>query len=218
MLNASFCTTDPISLKLFDKSIYYMPNPVDKAIDNLKVFNNKITNNDLFFAMSHGVHRGKLKKGKYDYREVFLRKLIKKAPNIKFNFFGYNNNQPIWGEDFKEQISLTKMALNLSQGKPLKYYSSDRIAQLMGNGILTFVDEKTKLGNFFKKDELLTYTNLVDLIKKINKFKNNSKLRIKIAKNGWKKYHKDYNSTIIADFIICKTMNIKKKFSWQNIK
>ena len=27
-------------------------------------------------------------------------------------------------------------------GKPIKYYSSDRIAQLVGNGLLTFIDEK----------------------------------------------------------------------------
>jgi len=217
ILDANFCTTDPISLKLYNKSVYFIPNPVDSAIDNLKVFNNKFVPNDLFFAMSHGVHRGILKKGKYDYREVFLRKLINKAPYLKFNFFGFNNNQPIWGEDFKKQISTTKIALNLSQGKPLKYYSSDRIAQLIGNGILTFVDEKTKLSNFFKKDELLTYKDIDDLIKKINIFKKNDKLRIKIAKNGWKRYHKDYNSTIIADFIISKTMNIKKNFSWEDI-
>ena len=217
ILDANFCTTDPISLKLYNKSVYFIPNPVDSAIDNLKVFNNKFVPNDLFFAMSHGVHRGILKKGKYDYREVFLRKLINKAPYLKFNFFGFNNNQPIWGEDFKKQIGTTKIALNLSQGKPLKYYSSDRIAQLIGNGILTFVDEKTKLSNFFKKDELLTYKDIDDLIKKINIFKKNDKLRIKIAKNGWKRYHKDYNSTIIADFIISKTMNIKKNFSWEDI-
>jgi glycosyltransferase involved in cell wall biosynthesis len=216
LLDANFCTTDPISLKLYDKSIYYIPNPVDSAIDNLKVFNNKFAHNDLFFAMSHGVHRGILKKGKYDYREVFLRQLIKKAPYLKFNFYGFNNNQPIWGEDFKKELGTSKMALNLSQGKSLKYYSSDRIAQLMGNGILTFVDEKIKLRNFFKKDELLVYKDLDDLIKKINQLRKNDKKRIKIAKNGWKRYHKDYNSTIIADFIISKTMNIKKNFSWEN--
>ena len=121
--------------------------------------------------MSHGVHRGILKKGKYDYREVFLRQLIKKAPYLKFNFYGFNNNQPIWGEDFKKELGTSKMALNLSQGKSLKYYSSDRIAQLMGNGILTFVDEKIKLRNFFKKDELLVYKDLDDLIKKINQLR-----------------------------------------------
>ena len=55
------------------------------------------------------------------------------------------NKQPVWAEDFKNKVKLSKMALNLSQGKPLKYYSSDRIAQLIGNGILTFVEKSTQL-------------------------------------------------------------------------
>ena len=41
------------------------------------------------------------------------------------------------------------MGLNLSQGKAVKYYSSDRFAQLIGNGLLVLVDKKTKL-KFFK--------------------------------------------------------------------
>ena len=31
-----------------------------------------------YFAMSHGVHRGVLKKGKFD-KEIFINKLIKKT-------------------------------------------------------------------------------------------------------------------------------------------
>ena len=54
-----------------------MPNCVDKSLDNLKVYKNKSTKSDIFFAMSHGVHRGILKKGKVDQRETFINKLIK---------------------------------------------------------------------------------------------------------------------------------------------
>ena len=39
------------------------------------------------------------------------------------------------------------MGLNLSQGRAVKYYSSDRFAQL-GNGLLVLVDEKTRLEIF----------------------------------------------------------------------
>ena len=46
------------------------------------------------------------------------------------------------------------MGLNLSRGKPIKYYSSDRIAQLVGNGLLTFIDEKTFLNDFFSEKKL----------------------------------------------------------------
>ena len=56
-----------------------------------------------------------------------------------------NKIQPVWGEDFKKALFNSKIALNLSQGTPLKYYSSDRIAQLMGNGIATLVDKKNTI-------------------------------------------------------------------------
>ena len=88
--------------------------------------------------MSHGVHRGVLKKGKKIKRK-FLKKLIKISDkNIKFDLYGFSNRQPVWGDDFIDVISNSKMGLNLSRGEPLKYYSSDRIAQLFGNGLLTF--------------------------------------------------------------------------------
>ena len=54
-----------------------------------------------------------------------------------------NNVQPIWGDQFIKKISNCYMGLNLSRGKPIKYYSSDRIAQLIGNGLLTLIDKKT---------------------------------------------------------------------------
>ena len=91
--------------------------------------------------MSHGVHRGILKRNKTDDRENFLKKIMRNK-DIILDCYGFQNKHPIWGESFKIQLSKSKMGLNLSRGKPVKYYSSDRLAQLMGNGLLTFIDEK----------------------------------------------------------------------------
>ena len=167
--------------------------------------------------MSHGVHRGILKKGKFDKRSIFLNKLLDKNPNIKFNFHGLGDKQPVWSDDFKLSLEKTKMALNLSQGKPTEYYSSDRIAQLIGNGILTFVDVKTKLNKFFSNDEVVFYKSIDDLSKKINFYKKNHNIRNKIAKKGQLKYLKHFNSTKIASFIIDKAMNFKSinKYFWE---
>ena len=41
--------------------------------------------------------------------------------------------------------------------------------------------------------------------------------RKKIAKKGYLKYHKYFNSTVVADFIINKTIGTKKKFFWENV-
>ena len=216
-IDCNFCTTSPDILDFKKKyNIFYMPNPVDPALDNLKNYENDNHEFDFFFAMSHGVHRGILKKGKFDKRELFVNKLMTITKNIRFNIFGINNIQPVWSDDFKVQISKTKMGLNLSQGKPIKYYSSDRISQLIGNGLLTFIDVDTKLDHFFKKDEVIFYKSLKDLSQKIIKYSLDNKLRAKIAKKGRDKYHKYFNSEIIADFIIKKTFGHKRKFYWEN--
>ena len=217
LMDANFCTSDPKTLK-FKKinPVYFLPNPVDESFEKLKNFENDYLNNDVFFAMSHGVHRGILKKGKFDEREIFIEKLRSLTPNIKYDLYGMNNNQPVWADNFINKIANSKMGLNLSQGKPVKYYSSDRFAQLIGNGLLVFVDEKTKISNFLNNREIVTYKNLSDLAKKIIKYTKNDKLRKIIAKNGWKKYHKYFNSKIISKFIISKTLKLKTpKFYWE---
>ncbi len=213
-MDYSFCTTDPNALKLNKYKISFIPNPVDASLDDLKVYENKSPEYDLFFAMSHGVHRGVLKKGKFDERENVINYLIKKNPNLKFNIFGMNNIQPIWGDEFKEKLYNSKIALNLSQGKPLKYYSSDRIAQLMGNGIATLINKKTKLNKLFSSKEAIFYNSNTDLNKKINLMLKDDKLRNRLAKRGKILYHKKFNSTTVANFMICKIFNINKNFKW----
>jgi len=215
ILDTNFLTTDPNSLSFNIKNSFFMPNPCDHSFEVLENYNRN-SENDIFFAMSHGVHRGQLKRGKVDDREVFLNKLIEKNKDIKFDIYGMKNIQPIWGSEFIQRISNSNMGLNLSRGRPIKYYSSDRIAQLLGNGLLTFIDEKTQFRNFFKSNEVVFYHDLSDLSEKIHKYKKNSGERKKIARNGKKMYFKYFNSTIVADFILSKTFSYtsKNKFLW----
>ncbi len=215
-LDYSFCTTDPNQLSIKDKSkVKFLPNPVDPSLDRLDNSKNKYFDNDIFFAMSHGVHRGVLKKGKIDKRELIIRTLMKKLPDIKFDIYGMNNIEPIWSDEYLKAISNCKIGLNLSQGSAGKYYSSDRFSQLIGNGLMVMVDKKTKLGNFFDKDEIVLYNSLSDLLKKIKFYSYNDNLRKKIAHKGRKKYFKYFNSKIVAEFIINKTFGNKKKYYWE---
>ena len=215
-LDATFLTSDPSALSKKIDNSYYIPNPCDQSFEILKNYqNNNI--NDVFFAMSHGVHRGNLKKGKFDDRENFINKLIKKNKNVSFDIYGMNNVQPIWGDNFLSKISNSSMGLNLSRGEPVKYYSSDRLAQLLGNGLLTFVDIRTNFDHFFSNNQIIFYKDLNDLSYKINKYKKDSKERKRIAKNGNNFYLKEFNSTKVSDFILSKTMDYKSKhkFIWE---
>ena len=219
-IDSTFVTTSPDVLD-FDKKFskfYYFPIPVDNSVERLKVFEHTTSIYDVFFAMSHGVNRGVLKFGKRDEREGFINKLVKLNPTIKFDIYGLNGRQPIWAESFFNIISKSKMALNLSRGIPKKYYSSNRIASLLGNGLLTFIDEKTKFNNFFSNNELVFYRNIDDLSEKMQKLSSDDVMRKKIAKRGWLKYHKCFNSKIVSDYMIGKIFNLntKNKTLWDN--
>ena len=215
-LDHSFVTSDPKFLKLNNKyNCSFMPIPVDENIEYLKCYNNANPIKDVFFTMSHGVNKGVLRKNKVDVREPFVRKLISNNPNIIFDIYGYKKKQPIWSNDFYDALYKSKMALNLSRINNVKYYSSNRIASLIGNGILTFVDVNTKLNHFFNNDEVIFYKNLDDLSSKIKYYKKNHTLRNKIAKNGKKRYFDIFNNKIIAQYICSRLFNIKiKNLSW----
>ena len=167
--------------------------------------------------MSHGVHRGTLKKGKFDDRETFIIELISKNEHLEFDIYGMHNKEPIWGNEFIRTLSNSSMGLNLSRGEAVRYYSSDRIAQLMGNGLLTFIDKKTSYGDFFTNKEIILYNNIEDLSYKLNKYKKDDKERMIIAQNGKNKYMKYFNSNIVCNFIIEKTFEVKSKnkYLWE---
>ena len=203
IVDHNFITTDPsvIKDKINNKNIHFFFVPVDKNIECYDVFKMK-PKNDFFYAMSHGVNRAILKEGTEDNRIIFLNKLVKKISKIKYDFYGFANKQPIWGEDFNNAIINSKMGLNLSRGDPTKYYSSNRIASIMGNGLLTFVDEKVQMDHFFDKNEIIFYANINDLADKIIFYSKNNYLRKKIAKKGKSKYFKLFNERLIAKFLV----------------
>ena len=208
IVDHNFITTHPSVLKkqkVKINNLHYLFVPVDKNIECFNV-SNKRPIKDLFYAMSHGVNRATLKKGKNDSRIHFLNNLIRKLDNIDYDFYGFQNKEPIWGNDFYKALINSKMGLNLSRGLPTKHYSSNRIASLMGNGLLTFVDKKTELDDMFNKNEIIMYSNIQDLTEKINFYKKKDKLRSKIAAAGRKKYFKLFNELRTTKYIIEKSL------------
>ena len=203
-----------MNTKMIENTDYeIIPNPTDSSIETLNNYN-KNCSNDVFFALSHGVHRGSLKPRSYDDREKFIKKLVNQSKDIKFDIFGLNKVQPIWADQYFKTISNSKMGLNLSRGTPIKYYSSDRLTQITGNGLVTLIDEKTCYRDFFSDNEMVFYSNISDLVEKISRISKDENLRKSIGQKGKAKYLKYFNSNLVADFIINKTLGINTKFKY----
>lgn len=215
--DTNFITTDPATLDFADKSkTFYIPNVCDSSIDTLNNFEYENLEYDIFFALSHGQHRGELKKGYVDERVEFINKL--EISDIKKNFYGIDK-QPIWGADFFTELSKTKMGLNYNRGMPTKYYSSDRICLLIANGLLTFLQRGYSYEDFLEdRKDVIYYDDHNDLSDYIKFYSKNNNDRSKIAFNGKEKYFKIFENTLVTKYMIEKILDYKisYKLSWMN--
>ncbi len=216
LIDNYFITTSPdiIKTKINSKKINFLPIPVDPNIENGHFYEAR-KDKDLFFALSHGVNFGRLKKNTYDERSAFVDKLISHSnEKINFNILGLYNEEPKWNYDFTNELMISKTALNLSRGGPNKYASSNRIASLMGNGVIPFIHAKVRYQDFFDNGEIITYNDHKDLINKLINIINKPKeLKLRSIKSK-KSYFNYFQNNIVADFIINRTFNIKKKYKY----
>tara|TARA_Y100000768_G_C23922687_1_gene655802 strand:+ start:162 stop:1208 length:1047 start_codon:yes stop_codon:yes gene_type:complete len=211
--DTNFITTDPNVLNFADKSkTFYIPNVCDSSIDILENYKHENLKYDIFFALSHGQHRGFLKKGYVDEREQFINKITNKG--FSTNFFGIDK-QPVWGSKFFNELSNSKMGLNYNRGKPIKYYSSDRLCSLISNGLLTFVQNGYHYEEFFDdKKHVVYFENVEDLINKIKYYSKSFNDRSSIGYNGKKRYFDLFENSTVTKYMIEKmfeTENSNKK-------
>ena len=215
--DTNFITTDPSSLDFIDKSkTFFIPNICDRSIDILENYKYENLEYDIFFALSHGQHRGGLKKGYIDERVKFINKI--ELIDIKKNFFGIDK-KPIWGEQFFIELSKSKMGLNLNRGMPIKYYSSDRICSLIANGLLTFLQVGYSYEDFFEhRKDVIYFNDHLELNDYIKYYSTNYKDRSKIAFNGKETYFKICENTLVTKYMVEKILDYKisDKLPWMN--
>ncbi len=215
--DTNFITTDPSVLDFADQSkTFYIPNVCDASIDFLENYKYENLEYDIFFALSHGQHRGELKNGYIDERVNFIAQI--NDPDIKCNFFGIEK-QPVWGHDFFVNLSKSKMGLNYNRGGAIKYYSSDRICSLISNGLLTFLQTNYSYEDFFEnKKDVIYYNSHEDLIESIKKYSRDFKSRSEIASSGKKRYFDLFENNLVTKYMVEKIIDkkISDKLQWMN--
>tara|TARA_B100000963_G_scaffold358882_1_gene384653 strand:- start:793 stop:1839 length:1047 start_codon:yes stop_codon:yes gene_type:complete len=206
--DTNFITTDPNAIEFVDNTkTFYIPNVCDKSIDILENYKQEKLKFDIFFALSHGQHRGILKSGYKDERFDFITGLD--LTNIKDNIFGIKHN-PIWGYEFFKALSNSKMGLNINRGSPIKYYSSDRISLLMANGLLTFLQKGYSYEDFFEnKKDAVFFDDKEHLSELIKFYAYNFSERSKISYNGKMKYFELFENTCVSNYIVEKILDYK---------
>lgn len=202
-LNKIYVSSDVTALNnKYGRKFSFLQYPVHKKIDYLKSFDKAKKTIDVFYATSHGVNRGVLKKGKKDERYDFINYLHYNLRDYKCYFPGFDNVQPVWGKNFYKALNNSLITINYSRGKFKKFYSSDRLSSLIGNGCFVLNEKKNFFCKKFSNTELVNFKNRKDLLNKIKYYLKNKNLTKIVAKNCYYKYHNLYNAKKVVKKII----------------
>ena len=190
-----YCTTGGELLFKFKRehnNVFYLPNPVDESIETLKNDEKIEFPIDFLFC---GIDKGESE------RTQIIKYLRDHLKNINFRIYGSLGTPPIYGNNYIQALADSKMGLNLSRRNNVYLYSSDRIAQLTGNGILTFTPDTPGMRDLYTEDEVVYFSGQHELLEKVKYYMEFDEERIRIARNGRLKSHNKFNSTAVARYI-----------------
>lgn len=194
-------TADKNLLRQFDTKkhkVGFMPNPVDASIETGRAFEIENPEWDLVFPASPKSKR------EFCGKPLLTSEIINKiAANVvlKNMLFSRADGVNLTGGKYQHTFSNAAMGLSINASNHDYLYSSDRMAHLMGNGVLTFVDINTGWQDMFCKDEIAFFASEDELYQKINYYYNSPQERMAVAKKGWVKYHQLFNERLIAKYI-----------------
>ncbi|MBN2162008.1 MAG: glycosyltransferase family 1 protein [Pontiellaceae bacterium] len=196
LLDAFFATTAGDKLESFHQKgcrTAFIPNPVHPALERYRAFDSEKHDYDLVFF---GTDR------KDPERRATLQEIDDKlGKDFKVGIFGSLDRPGIYGYEKDMVLTHSKAALNLTRlPEPMKWYSSDRIASLMGNGLLACTRAEADLHELYGSDTMLYYNSTDHLIEQLSDVLNSGKWKT-IAQNGWELSHSVFTTRRVAAFM-----------------
>lgn len=197
VVDAVFVSTGRRELSIFEGSrarLYHMPNPVDPAVETL---NNTETTDlaiDLLFCSNSDDYTERLKMVKS------LKDQLQQEMNFKT--YGSFGEPPVWGRDYDRALAKTKMGLNLNRQEGDYWYSSARMAQLAGNGILQFTHSGPRFDELLPPETVAYFDDEESLLERIREFHHDDAKRRHWAARARDFFHTEINNTLYAQYIL----------------
>lgn len=193
-LDSIFVTTSGELLKTLghNNTVAYMPNMSLGSIDHLKNFEQDKFTYELVFCGS----------ASDPDRTQFIRSLQQKIQHIPARYCGFDDDPKVFGNGYFKVLGQSRMGLNYSRANSLDLYTSDRITQLTGNGLLTFTPRIPGFESLFSAQEVVYFDNVEDLASKVHYYVAHPEEARLIAQAGWQRTHSSYNAQRVTKFML----------------
>jgi hypothetical protein len=197
VVDAMFVSTGVRELQSFTgrrARLLHMPNPVDEAIECFDNSQREDLDYDLIFCS---------KSEEYTTRGDTVRYLREHLdPSVTFYTPGSFGVPGVWGLDYDQALGASKMGLNLNRQEGYHWYSSARMAQMGGNGLLVFTHSSGHFDTLFPPETLVYFDTPEALLEQVNAFQADDARRRQWAANTRAFFHRELNSTRYARYIV----------------
>lgn len=203
VVDATLITTGGDHLRRFVRNrhkVGFLPNPTDASIETGAAYEAQDLAFDLLYVVTNPKHVRHYCGRMWNVEE--LGRLIQsRLPEVSHGFFGMLGREKLVGGAFQRALESSKMGLNVSKRNDYYLYSSDRMAQMFGNGLLVFLDRATHLTDLIAEDMAAFHSDIEELIDKIRFFHRNDASRREVARRGAEHYRAAFNEQIVARYI-----------------
>jgi hypothetical protein len=220
VVDATLVSTAGAALKPLErpgKMLGFLPNPVDFSVESGCNHEKPDLPYDLFYACGNPEAARNIC-GQDWLPGTLMRDLYSALPNLRALTPGLDTPH-VTGARYQAALESAASGLNLSRRNDYLLYSSDRLAQMAGNGMAVLMDRATGYGQLFGDDEMAFFSTLDELALQLDRLVRDRAHRQALAGKGRARYHALFNERIVARYIVevaCGTVK-QEHYPWPTL-
>jgi hypothetical protein len=203
VVDATLITSAGEALRPFYKPgriLGFMPNPVDLSIETGRCHERADLPFDLFYACGEENDPRFVAGRDWTSRDL-IAKLRAALPNVRMLTPGVGDAPQLAGAAYQRALESSAIGLNVSKRNDIFLYSSDRLAQLAGNGLAVLIDRAAGYQVLFGEDEFAYFSTIDELLDKISRLTADQAYRQSVAAAGRARYCALFNERAVAQYV-----------------
>jgi glycosyl transferase family 1 len=204
-MDVTFVSTAGAPLQALGAAKYrvaFLPNPVDLSIERGMNHLAVQLDYDVLYACGNPARPPRLICGQEWNMDDFVRKLLSELPHVRPLLGGLLGRPHLTGAAYQSSLESAALGLNISCRPDHFLYSSDRIAQLVGNGVAVLIERATGYDKIFTDKEMVFFSSFDELVDQIDRLVKDPARRQAIAAAGRKRYIELFNERAVAAYLL----------------
>lgn len=204
LVDASLITTAGPALAALARPgrvVGFLPNAVDWSIETGEAHLHDRLAHDFFYACGNPARPPRIVCGRAWNMEDFITALLAAVPGARPLLAGLGRQPHLRAARYQAALETVAIGLNISRRADSHLYSSDRLAQMAGNGLAILMERATGYDTLFGDDEMGFFSSFEELAEMLARLIAEPARRRAMAAAGRARYHALFNERIVARYV-----------------